>query len=164
MPSHPVEQPAIARTSSVLRILLVEDHADTLRSMSRLLNGPTCHVCGAASMAEALRLADRQPFDLVISDLGLPDASGLDLMRELQRRYHLPGIAVSGYGMETDIHQSRAAGFVQHLVKPVEVKALLAAIRHVSSGLELMLATPTVSLSSVLRGEGAGEGSGREYH
>ncbi len=63
-------------------------------------------------------------FDAVISDLGLPDGNGLDLMREIQRQSPVPAIALSGYGMEDDLRQTRAAGFSAHLVKPVNVDQL----------------------------------------
>jgi CheY-like chemotaxis protein len=70
-------------------------------------------------------LAKENDFDLLISDLGLPDRSGLDLMRELRERGDfLPGIAMSGYGQEQDVQQSHEAGFEVHLVKPVNVERL----------------------------------------
>jgi DNA-binding response OmpR family regulator len=65
----------------------------------------------------------------VVSDIGLPDGSGLDLMRELGQRWGLRGIALSGYGTEDDVRRSREAGFLQHLTKPVTPRALEAAIR-----------------------------------
>ena len=107
------------------RILLVEDHADTARIMQRLLRGFHYDVEWGGTIAAALKLAESSaPFDLVVSDLGLPDGSGLDLMRELRDRYGLTGIALSGYGMEEDVRQSREAGFVEHLTKPVNLQAL----------------------------------------
>ena len=63
-------------------------------------------------------------FDAVISDLGLPDGSGLDLMREIQRQRPVPAIALSGYGMEDDLRQTKEAGFCAHLVKPVNLDQL----------------------------------------
>jgi CheY-like chemotaxis protein len=71
--------------------------------------------------------------DLVISDLGLPDAGGLDLMRELRRRgNNTPGIALSGYGQEEDIHRSREAGFAAHLIKPASPGRLIETIARVA--------------------------------
>ena len=82
------------------------------------------HVETAGDVATALELAGRHPFDLLISDLGLPDGSGHDLMRELRSRGHtFPGIALSGYGQEEDILRSREAGFAAHLTKPVSRNA-----------------------------------------
>jgi PAS domain S-box-containing protein len=111
-----------------LRILLVEDHDDTRRSMSRLL-GRSHVVRDANSVASALRIASGEPFDVVISDLGLPDGSGLDLMRQLRERYHLQGICLSGFGMEEDIARSADAGFRHHLTKPVDLRKLESVIQ-----------------------------------
>lgn len=121
---------------SKLRILLVEDHADTRRLMARLLTGMGHTVTTAASVGEALAAAEAAAgeFDLVLSDLGLPDGSGHDLMRQLRGRWHLRGIALSGFGMEEDIIQSCAAGFVDHLTKPVHLGALQAAISRAAGG------------------------------
>jgi CheY-like chemotaxis protein len=68
---------------------------------------------------------------LVISDLGLPDGTGLDVMKHIRGRYGVPAIAVSGYGMEEDVRLSKEAGFVEHLVKPVDLPKLQAAIQRV---------------------------------
>lgn len=113
-----------ARSRVARRILLVEDHADTRASMERFLSRAGHEVFAVQSASQASALAERQKFDLVISDLGLTDQSGLDLMRELRQRHDLHGIAVSGYGMEDDIARSRAAGFSHHLTKPISLRAL----------------------------------------
>lgn len=107
-----------------LRILLAEDHDDTRSSMTHLLRRAGHEVKGASSASLALELAAQEPFDLVISDLGLPDMSGLELMQQLHENYGLRGIAVSGYGMEEDIQRSYAAGFVHHLTKPIHMERL----------------------------------------
>ena len=107
------------------RILLVEDHADSALVLSRLLRKTGHHVVHASSIAEALQLAESEMaafgIDLVISDLGLPDGSGFSLMEDLSAKYGLRGIALSGYGMDADLEQSKAAGFTHHLVKPVDI-------------------------------------------
>jgi PAS domain S-box-containing protein len=105
-------------------VLLVEDHAPTRAAMERLLRRRRYRVLLAVSVAEARRAAAREKIDLVISDIGLPDGSGYALMAELQERHQIPGIALSGYGMEDDIAQSQAAGFAVHLIKPVGIQAL----------------------------------------
>jgi CheY-like chemotaxis protein len=110
----------------------VEDHVDTAKTLARLLRLDGTDVQCAHSVAGALELAE-DSFDLVLSDLGLPDGSGHDLMRRLRRNRPVPGIAMSGYGMEQDIRQSREAGFVEHLVKPVNLSQLREAIRRVAS-------------------------------
>jgi PAS domain S-box-containing protein len=119
--------------SRSLRILLVEDHEDTRRVMLKLLGGNHM-VRAVGTVAAALRAADAEPFDLVISDLGLPDDSGLELMRQLNRKHGLRGIALSGFGMEDDLRKSRDAGFVEHIIKPVDVASLRTILRRLSSG------------------------------
>jgi len=110
------------------RVLLVEDHIDTLRAARALLTELSCDVVAASSVREALAAAQVQPFDLVLSDLGLPDGNGLELMALLKDRYGLSGIAVTGYGMEEDLRRSASAGFVDHLVKPITFARLESAI------------------------------------
>lgn len=108
---------------SRLRILLVEDHEDTLRSMERLLREK--HVVHSAqSIAAALDAAGAHSFDLVICDLGLPDGSGIDLMSALRDKHNLRGICLSGYALEDDVLRSKRAGFVHHLIKPIDVQQL----------------------------------------
>jgi PAS domain S-box-containing protein len=135
-----VAEPQLATTSSAaaqaaaqpLRILLVEDHGDTARVMKRLLGASGHEVQTAGDVVTALEVVEREPLDLLISDLGLPDGSGVELMRELRRRGRtLPGIALSGYGQEQDIQQSREAGFAAHLTKPVNFPQLTGLIAQV---------------------------------
>ena len=104
------------------RVLMVDDHADTRAAMRRLLERCGYHVTTADSVEAALRKATDAPVDILISDIGLPDGSGLEIMRHLRDRDgHGPvrGIALSGFGMEEDIRKSREAGFDHHLTKPV---------------------------------------------
>jgi signal transduction histidine kinase/CheY-like chemotaxis protein len=118
------------------RVLLVEDHADTLRAAHALLAELGCEVVAASSVEEALAAAKDQDFDLVLSDLGLPDGNGLELMTHLRDRYGLSGIAVTGYGMEEDLRRSREAGFIDHLVKPITFARLEGAIDRFFEGRE----------------------------
>ncbi len=114
-----------------LRLLVVEDHEATRTVLTRLLTRAGHAVTTAGTMQEALVSYAATPYDAVVSDLGLPDGSGLDLMREIQRIRPVPAIALSGYGMEDDVRLTREAGFFAHLVKPVNVdqlKQLLARI------------------------------------
>ena len=113
-----------------LRILLVEDHADTAEAMADLLSLMGHQVTTAGTVAAALETVRRERFDLLLSDLGLPDGSGLDVMREISHNGGIPGIALSGYGMEDDVLRSHEAGFSKHLTKPVTLPALEAAIRQ----------------------------------
>ena len=111
-----------------LRILIVDDHEDTRMVMCRMLRGRGYVMSEAGSVLEALTKYRAQEFDLVISDLGLPDGSGHDLMMAIQRIRPVKGIALSGYGMESDLARSRAAGFFKHITKPVDFQSLDAAI------------------------------------
>jgi PAS domain S-box-containing protein len=119
-------------------ILLVEDHRDTADALAEILRERGHRVVVAGSIASAqeaalLAAADGgSRIDLVISDLGLPDGSGLALMSELRDRYGLLGIAVSGYGTGEDRRQSAAAGFSGHLTKPVTLERLFDEIRRIS--------------------------------
>ena len=94
----------------------------------QLLRSLNHEVKVADSVATALALGANSDFDLIISDLGLPDGSGLELMPRLKAQHDLPGIALSGYGTEDDIRKSRGAGFGEHLTKPIGLHALEAAI------------------------------------
>ncbi|MEO6789066.1 MAG: ATP-binding protein, partial [Chthoniobacteraceae bacterium] len=115
---------ARAGDARTLRLLVVEDHGATRTVLTRLLTRSGHHVTAASTMAEALAAFAAERFDAVISDLGLPDGSGLDLMREIQRQRPVPAIALSGYGMEDDLRQTKEAGFCAHLVKPVNIDQL----------------------------------------
>jgi len=112
-----------------LRILLVEDHGVTAQMMKMVLSMDGHTVETAGEVAAALNLAGQQPFDLLISDLGLPDGSGHDLIRRLRcQGYTLPAIALSGYGQEEDVRRSCEAGFVAHLTKPASREQLIETI------------------------------------
>ncbi|HYF34405.1 MAG TPA: ATP-binding protein, partial [Prosthecobacter sp.] len=115
------------------RILLVEDHEPTRAILCRLLARRRYEVAAAGSVAEALALAGstKKPFDLLISDIGLPDGTGYDVIATLRKSRELPGIALTGYGTDEDIQRSREAGFVTHLTKPVSVQALERAMADV---------------------------------
>jgi PAS domain S-box-containing protein len=128
----PRPAPEISEPPS-LRLLLVEDNEPTLEVMTTLLEMVGHDVKAAPDLRTARRLAEGHSFDLVVSDIGLPDGSGLDLMRELRERYGLRGIAVSGFGMEEDLRRSHEAGFLEHLVKPVDVDKLKAALARAAT-------------------------------
>src|SRR3954469_5278894 len=113
-------------TMRPLKILLVEDHADTSTVLSKVLARQGHAVEVATDCASARRCAGAQTFDLLITDVGLPDGSGLDLMRELRgTKGEVRGIVLSGYGTELDKEKSQTAGFAEHLTKPVPLDKLL---------------------------------------
>jgi len=119
-----------------LRLLVVEDHRDTAELLCSLLEMRGHKVTIAGNVQDALRLAGEGHFDLVVSDVGLPDASGYELMRELLTRMPIRGIAMSGWGRPEDIEKSREAGFSEHLTKPVALKKLEQAIDRVCGATE----------------------------
>ncbi len=129
-PPKPAQPGRSASTS--LTILLVEDHHDTLRAMSRLLLSLKHRVIPADCVGAALKASREHDVDLVISDVGLPDGTGLDLMRQLLAERSVPGIALTGYGMEADIEETVRAGFAKHLTKPINFSDLEEAIRELS--------------------------------
>ncbi len=133
-----IDQPATVPTlrptteSRGVNVLLVEDHEDTRVTLHRLLERRGHHVVSASCLAGALELARREPLDILISDIGLPDGSGLSLPKAVNKvcGHPIPGIALSGFGRDEDISLSSQAGFARHLVKPVEVQTLIEAIQE----------------------------------
>jgi PAS domain S-box-containing protein len=116
-------------------ILLVEDNPDTLRYLMTLLRHRGYQVTPATRAEEALALADETSFEVLISDIELPDGSGLDVMRALRGK--VVGVAMSGFGSDSDVEMSLDAGFSTHITKPIDFARLEAAIRDalaVSSG------------------------------
>jgi CheY-like chemotaxis protein len=108
----------------------LEDHEDTNRSLTNLLRRRGYHVKSALNLESALKLSDAEQFDVLISDLALPDGSGIELMRKLSSNQTLLGIALTGFGMEQDIRKSKEAGFQHHLVKPIDLNKLDALIQQ----------------------------------
>ena len=129
--------PVLAQTDAAghrCRILLVEDHVATRVALEKLLARRRYDVSTAGSVSEAVALADRKEFDLLVADIGLPDADGYELMTTLRERHGLKGIAVTGYGMEQDVVRSKAAGFVAHLTKPVSAQTIERALAAAAAG------------------------------
>jgi signal transduction histidine kinase/ActR/RegA family two-component response regulator len=127
----------IAPAAVPLRLLLVEDHESTRQTLSRMLQRDGHRVVTAATIAEAVNAAAAAKFDLVISDLGLPDGSGTDLMEKLRDTYNLRGIALSGYGASEDLARSHDAGFAAHLIKPVAIAELRRVIASFATKIEV---------------------------
>jgi DNA-binding response OmpR family regulator len=105
----------------------------TLRILAKMLQKWGYIVQTADCLQSALEEASKKPFDLLVSDIGLPDGSGLDIMREVKKLYGVNGIAISGFGTEEDIRQSREAGFEEHLVKPASFQILREAVQRIAS-------------------------------
>jgi CheY-like chemotaxis protein len=123
------------------RVLVVDDHVDTCTGMKMMLERRGYRVTLAHTADQASEKAEREEFDLVISDIGLPDRSGYELMQELSTTKGLRGIALSGFGMENDVSRARAAGFSEHLTKPINFDRLDEAI-------QMLLAEPEPAVRS----------------
>jgi signal transduction histidine kinase/CheY-like chemotaxis protein len=118
------------RTPTLRRVLVVDDHRDTCTGMKMMLERRGYEITVAHSAEQAVEKAHEQDFDVLISDIGLPDRSGYDLMRELRASKGLPGIALTGFGSEHDVSKARAAGFAEHLTKPINFERLEEAIQN----------------------------------
>ncbi len=103
--------------------------------LKRLLARLGYDVVTAETFHDALRLAAKNDFHLLVSDIGLPDGNGFELLREIRKRQRIDAIALSGFGMEDDLRKSREAGFADYLIKPINLDRLQAAIRQVASQL-----------------------------
>jgi CheY-like chemotaxis protein len=130
-PQPPI--PVGSSRPSVLSILLVEDDPATSQVMDRLLRRGGHAVAVAGTLAEGLQAAAQGIFDLIISDIGLPDGTGLELVTEIRRNRATPAIALTGYGMEDDVERCREAGFNAHLTKPIDYPKLEALIQSLAN-------------------------------
>jgi signal transduction histidine kinase/CheY-like chemotaxis protein len=117
-----------------LKILLVDDHHDTCAALAKLLVRRGHLVAATHNVRSAMEAAAQNKFDLLISDIALPDGSGMDLMIQLRAISKIPGIAISGFGNDGDIERSLRAGFSQHLIKPIKLENLEAAIERALAG------------------------------
>lgn len=126
----PIPRPDPLEASTRPRMLLVEDHGDTVRVLSRLLSLSGYDVTTAGSVRDAVKKLEGDPFDVIISDIGLPDATGFEFMQRVREFSQTPAIAMSGFGTDEDRRKSLAAGFDEHLVKPVDVIQLEDTIRR----------------------------------
>ena len=115
-----------------LRVFLVENHEDTVRYMQLYLEQLSYKVTVASDMASALREIPASRCDVLISDIGLPDGDGWQLMERLGDHRPRFAIAMSGYGTANDQQKSRAAGYDHHLIKPFAPDALVALLCEAS--------------------------------
>jgi signal transduction histidine kinase/CheY-like chemotaxis protein len=127
-PQRVAEEVEVPSGPRSLRILLVEDHQDTCLALEKLLVRRGHLVAATHNMRSAMEAAARNPFDLLISDIALPDGTGTELMAYLRAISGIRGIAISGFGMNGDVERSLEAGFAEHLVKPVKMEKLEGAI------------------------------------
>jgi len=115
-----------------LRLIVVEDHADTAEGLKKFLKAVGYEVFVATDMASALSLASSVEFDLLLSDIGLPDGTGWELLNQLMAKRPIRAIAFSAHNLPEDLQRSAAAGFVEHLPKPLSPEQLCAAIERVA--------------------------------
>ena len=115
-----------------LRILLVEDHQDTRQTLSRLLTHFGHDITMADSTQSALAMVDSNEYDVLLSDIGLPDGTGYDIISHAKQKGSVKGVALTGFGSSEDIQRGKEAGFDYHLTKPVdfhELRTVLAQVR-----------------------------------
>jgi PAS domain S-box-containing protein len=119
-----VAVPAAPHPEGVLTILLIEDHIDTAEVMAQLIRGLGHDVTVVGRVADALAATQAAGFDLVVSDVGLPDGTGLDFVMAFRERSDVPAVALTGFGTDDDVRRCLAAGFTSHLTKPVNFTQL----------------------------------------
>jgi PAS domain S-box-containing protein len=127
-PTQVNERPIVQKS---LQILIVEDDQDTARVLSRLLQRWGHRIVVGATVAEGKALADASSFDVILSDIGLPDGTGMELIQHIRLRSHALAIALSGFGMEADVAECMEAGFNEHITKPINLQRLEMLIQRV---------------------------------
>jgi CheY-like chemotaxis protein len=124
--AEPEQLPVASRGK--VKLLLVEDHVDTARALTRLLENRGYKMESVPTVAAGLEAINRDKFDLILCDLGLPDGTGIELIEEVRKARATPAIALTGFGMQQDVERAERAGFDAHLTKPVNLQKLEAAI------------------------------------
>lgn len=107
-----------------LRILIVEDHGDTRRTLAGLLSGIGHEISTADCKQAALEIVESKHFDVILSDINLPDGTGYDVISQAKRTHTLKGVAISGLDKNEDLLRSKEAGFDFHLIKPLDFAEL----------------------------------------
>ena len=116
-----------------LRILVVEDHSDTLEALSHLLSHFGHEISVADRAQNALNIIDSKEFDVVLCDIALPDGSGYDVIAEAKRKRPVKAVALTGFGGTEDIERGKDAGFDFHLTKPVDFHELRAVLGKIAA-------------------------------
>jgi hypothetical protein len=119
--------------SKPLRILLVEDHRDTRRTLSRLLTHFGHEVLAADNVHRALEIIGSEEIDVLLCDIGLPDGSGYEVITQAKGKRPIHAVALTGFGTEEDIRRSKEAGFDLHLVKPIDLHELQTVLEKVAT-------------------------------
>ena len=116
-----------------LRILVVEDHGDTLQALSRLLNHFGHDISVAEDARSARDMINAKEFDVVLCDIALPDGNGYDVIAEAKRKGAVKAVAISGFAERDDIERGRKAGFDFHLAKPVDFHELRSVLGQIAA-------------------------------
>jgi len=116
-----------------LRILVVEDHSDTLQALSQLLNHFGHDISTADNARSALNMIKAKEFDVVLCDIALPDGNGYDVVVEAKRKGAVKAVAISGFGARDDVERGRKAGFDFYLAKPVDFHELRSVLGQIAA-------------------------------
>lgn len=116
-----------------LRILVVEDHGETRQTLSRLLGHFGHEISVADGTQSARAIVESKKFDVVLSDIGLPDGSGYEVIAHAKRTQSVKGVALTGLDQEEDIRRAKEAGFDFHLAKPVDFHELRTVLGQIGS-------------------------------
>jgi len=118
-----------------VRVLLVEDYEDSRHLMTAMLVPSGMRVTAVGTAAEALATLQREPFDILLADIGLPDQNGYDLLQTIRRLSQecrsIPAVAVTAFVSREDQERAAEAGFQAHVGKPIERSVLLSSIHKV---------------------------------
>jgi CheY-like chemotaxis protein len=116
-----------------LRILIVEDHGETLHALSRLLSHFGHEISAANDAQNALNIINSKEFDVVLCDIALPDGNGYDLIAEAKRKRPVKAVALTGFAATEDIERGKEAGFDFHLAKPVDFHELRTVLGQIAA-------------------------------
>ena len=122
---------ALTRYTRTMHVLIVEDHTDTRAVLALLLNRSGCKTVTAKTLQEARARIGTMQFDVLISDLNLPDGDGLDLVREAKLKQQLTAIALTGRTTVQERNDGLEAGFDYYLTKPIDFEELRRALNLV---------------------------------
>ncbi|HEY5838464.1 MAG TPA: response regulator, partial [Pyrinomonadaceae bacterium] len=137
---HRVAMPNAVTAPELLKgksILIVDDSRDTIDMLTKLLTLEGARVESAGSGKEALQLAGERSFDLIISDISMPEMDGYQLLKQIRRLAsgeNLPALALTGYGRSHDIKRAQAEGFADHLTKPIDINRFLRTVQRLTDG------------------------------
>jgi two-component system, chemotaxis family, CheB/CheR fusion protein len=116
--------------------LIVDDSEDTIAMLEELLRLSGANVTTATNGADALRIARANEFDVILSDISMPEMDGFEFLQKLRQidgRQHIPVIAITGFGRTGDIERARAAGFYSHLTKPLNLEVLAEVLQQLGT-------------------------------